>query len=222
MGFNAQLEGRLSELAVAGWSFEPIVRRSIEEQTDLMPSDLNTASQHTPHVPSVSSRTVRRGPHRPPGFGLGIRARTFIKRAELDKALTDGADPRESRELALRAQQLAKPRTRVRFAGAIERTVDHVGSPEPQILLGVYRRRPVLKNRALLLALADRLRAEAPVRLRGLAMADLLLYCGDSPLYGAESAVELERVLSAVLRALEPETVDPILAPARVPDTGNA
>lgn len=187
-----------------------------------MPSDLTTASQHTPHVPSFPSRTVRGGPERLPRFGLSVRLRTFIKRAELDEALTDGADPRESWELALRAQQLAKRRTRIRFARAIERIVDHVASPEPQILLGVYRRGPVLKNCVLLLALADRLRAEAPVRLRGLAMADLLLYCGDSPLYGAESAVELERVLSAVLRALEPETVDPILAPSRVPDTGNA
>jgi hypothetical protein len=159
--------GRPSELAVAGWSFEPIVRRSIEEQADLMPSDLNIASQYTPHVPSVSPRTVRRGPDRPTGFRLGVRARTFFKRAELNKALADGADPGESQELALRAKQLAKPRTRVWLAGAIERTVDHVGSPEPQLLLGVYRRGPVLKNRALLLALADRLRAEAPVRSEG-------------------------------------------------------
>lgn len=215
-------DAQVCELCYAEWSIEPIVRRACEEQTQYMPSDLNIASQYTPHVPSFPSRIVRRGPERRSRFGLSVRVRTFIKLAELDKALTDGADPRESRELALRAQQLAKPRKRIRFARAIERVVADVGVPGPQILLGVYGRGPVLKNRVLLRALADRLRAEAPVSLRGLAMVDLLLYRSDGPLYGAESAVQLERAVVTVLRALEPETVDPGLALSPAPEKSDA
>lgn len=172
-----------------------------------MPSDLNTASQYTPHIPSFPTHADHSAArHR---FGLGVRLRTFLKVAELDRALTEGADPQESRELALRARQLARPGKRARFARAIERVVADVGSPRPPLLLGVYRRGPVLHNRALLRALAERLRAEAPVRLRGLAMVDLLLYCNDGPLYGAESDVELEYELTTALRALEPETANP-------------
>lgn len=187
-----------------------------------MASDLNIATPCTSLVPSRRWWAVRHGPERPPRFGLGVRVRAFIKLAELDQALAGDADPRESRELALRAHQLAKPGKRIRFARAIERVVSDVGSPEPQILLGVYRRGPVLKNRVLLRALADRLRAEAPVRLRGLAMVDLLLYRSDGPLYGAQSAVQLERELADILRALEPETVDPLMSVSRAPDSSEA
>ncbi len=187
-----------------------------------MAPDFNIATPYTSLVPSRRWWTARRDPERPPRFGLGVRVRAFIKLAELDQALAEGADPRESRELALRAQQLAKPAKRIRFARAIERVVSDVGSPEPQILLGVYRRWPVLKNRVLLRALADRLRAEAPVRLRGLAMVDLLLYRSDGPLYGAQSALQLEQALVEVLRALEPEAVDPVLSVSRAPDSNDA
>jgi hypothetical protein len=132
--------------------------------------------------------------------------------------LAQGADPREGRELALRARQLTTPRKRTGFARAIERIIHDVGSPLPQIPLGVYRRGPVLKNRVLLRALADRLRAEAPVRVRGLAMVDLLLFCGNSPLYGAESSVQLGREIASVLTALEPQIADPGLGLSRALD----
>jgi hypothetical protein len=187
-----------------------------------MASDLNIPTPYTSLVPSARWRTVRHGRERPPRFGLGVRMRAFIKRAELDGVLADGADPRESPELALRAHQLAKPDKRIRFARAIERVVSDAGSPEPQILLGVYRRDPVLKNRLLLRALADRLRAGAPVRLRGLAMVDLMLYRSDGPLYGAQSAVQLEREVADVVRALEPEPVDPVLSLSRARDSSEA
>jgi hypothetical protein len=170
-----------------------------------MPSDFNVAPPDTPRLSSSASPISRDGAERPPRFGVGVRLRTFLKRAKLDAALTDGADPGESAELALRARQLAKPRTRIRLARAIERAVDDVESPVPEIPLGVYRRAPVLENRALLRAAAERLRSEAPVRLRGVAMADLLVYCNDSALYGADSADQLEREITTVLWELEPE-----------------
>ena len=74
-----------------------------------MAPDFNIATPYTSLVPSRRWWTVRRDPERPPRFGLGVRVRAFIKLAELDQALAEGADPRDSRELALRAQQLAKP-----------------------------------------------------------------------------------------------------------------
>ena len=168
-----------------------------------MPSELNIASQYTPHV--------SRAPSRPycgdqPRLGLWVRLRTFIKLAGLDEALAGGVDPGESRELTLRAKQLTKRRKRIGFARAIEKIVNDVKSPEPQILLRVFRRGPVRENRSLLLELAERLRAEAPMSLRGLAMVDLLLYYSDSPFYGARSALELERTVVTVLLALEPES----------------
>ena len=142
--------------------------------------------------------------------------------AELDQALADGADPRESRELALRAHQLTKPGKRIRFARAIEKVVSDVGSPEPQILLGIYRRDPVLKNRVLLRALADRLRAEAPVRLRGLAMAISSSTAATARFMGPRAPSSSSERWPTSRRALEPEAVDPVPCVVRAPDSSDA
>ena len=98
----------LRRLAVATecpseWSIEPIVRSAYEQQTELMASDFNIATPYTSLVPSRRWWTARRDPERPPRFGLGVGVRACIKRAKLDQALADGADSRETRELALRA-----------------------------------------------------------------------------------------------------------------------
>ena len=193
-----------------------------------MPSDLNVATQYTPHIPHASSPGRGARGVRAWRFGPWVRLRTFIRVAELDTALAGGADPRASRELALRAQQLRSPRKRIALARAIERVVASVTPADARIAVGVFRPGPVINNGPLLLALAERLRAAAPVRLRGLAMVDRFLHESDSTLYGAESAVELEREVTSLLAALEPEDasdaeeIDPVMAGSRSPDPGRA
>lgn len=166
-----------------------------------MSSELNVSSEFTARVPhgrspSLSSRDDRWRP------SLWVRLRVFMQFVELDEALAEGTDPGESDELLLRAQQLATRRKRIGFARAIEKLVDDAGSGRPRGLLAVFKLDPLRENRSLLLELARRLRADVPHALRGLAMVEVLLYHGDSPLYGARTALELKRTVTAVLSAL--------------------
>ncbi len=60
--------------------------------------------------------------HRRPG--LLLRARAWIKGLELDAALAGGADPAQSEELALRAEQLASRKKRDELASGINHLID--------------------------------------------------------------------------------------------------
>src|SRR5436190_8257793 len=54
------------------------------------------------------------------GPSLWLRMRVAMKRLQLDSAIADGADPRTTEVLALRAEQLADASTRTRLATGIE------------------------------------------------------------------------------------------------------
>ena len=163
--------------------------------------------------PSEISRRVAKSLHpalrgsvRP---SLRVRLRTSWSAAALDQALAAGADPLHNGELLWRAQQLTEPNERITIASSIARVVAEAVQNEPAVI-----REPRLAeddlikdNRSLLLVLAERLRSGGPHDLRGLAMADLLVHFGNSPLYCGRTSFALRSELLQVLEALEPTPV---------------
>jgi hypothetical protein len=137
---------------------------------------------------------------------LSLRWRSFWKRAKLDQALAAGEDPLASDSLLWRAQRLTEPKQRIAFADTIHRIVDETASGGPPKPPGppVIRPHLIANNRALLLTLAERLRDGSPLNLRGLAMVELLVRYGGSPLYRGPSPLQLKLRLLEVLEALDP------------------
>jgi hypothetical protein len=159
-------------------------------------------------VPAASIRDLTRSLPRLGGRPtLGLRLRTFWRIPELDLALANGTDPLDSEELTLRAQQLVEPELRTELAYSIEKVLKavawrHQPLPGPRI----YERSPIEANRSLLLELRARLTDHRPHRLRGLAMSELMIRYGDSCLYRATSARQLEQELCRVLELLDPSS----------------
>jgi hypothetical protein len=150
---------------------------------------------------------VRRGV-RP---GWLVRFRTAWKTAELDRALAGGADPLASDTLLWRAEQLTEPALRLTYADVLQRLVGdiRVGEPVKVSATPVIRRDLIKANRSLLLVLAERLRSDELIGLRGLAMVELLVGYGDSALYCAPSPLQLKWALLDVLAALDPRSPVP-------------
>ena len=136
---------------------------------------------------------------------LRARLRARWSAAELDEALADAANPLASDEILLRATALVQPETRGALAESLERLVEQVvaGGPSPHPGPTILRREPVARNCGRLLALAERLRADSPHCLRGLAMANRFVRYGDSPLYVALGPLELMHRIEEVLAALD-------------------
>lgn len=138
--------------------------------------------------------------------GPWLRARVFFSRLRLDRALARGADPSASPELALRAEQLQRPRGRERIAKGIDQLVEiafderreHVG---PAML--PFRRRRVKPNLEHFEELASALRSAGPHSVQGLAMASTLLEDGRGPLYASDPAENLGDALDATISKLD-------------------
>jgi hypothetical protein len=165
-----------------------------------MPSEsAKTARPSAPQLPSGIDRRLR--PR------LRVRLRASLRAAELDEQLAIGVDPLCSDLLLWRAQQLVEPDERAGFAKSLETIVNEIDRGGPHRLAGPQTlcRDLVKDNRSLLLVLAERLRADGPHGLRGLAMADLLVHYRDSALYRAQSPLQLKWKLLEVLAALEPK-----------------
>ena len=151
-------------------------------------------------LPSLPGRSWRTRPR------LRVRLRSHWRATELDEALAAGADPLASEEILWRAQQLTEPHRRLELAETIQRILAEVAHGGPQMLPGpkLIRRDVIRANRSLLLVLAERLRGDGPLALRGLALVELLVRYGDSPLYRGPSALQLKLNLLEALAALDP------------------
>jgi hypothetical protein len=123
----------------------------------------------------------------------------------LDDQLARGADPMESNELSLRLGQLSSERSRRRFACALRGAVDLADRPFDPLRMGapLIRRAEVRANRELLLELAERVTADGPLGVEGLAITSLLLGDGSSPLF-CKGSGSLALSASHALLALEP------------------
>lgn len=140
--------------------------------------------------------------------GPWLRARVFLSRLKLDRALASGGDPSQSPELALRAEQLKQPRARERLAKGVDHLTElafadprrHVG---PSML--PFRHQRVRPNLERLGELAEALRAAGPHAVQGLAMASTLLEDGRGPLYANDPAERLGEALDATISELKAE-----------------
>jgi hypothetical protein len=139
---------------------------------------------------------------------LRLRFRTWWKSSDLDAQLAEGVDPTQSPELTLRAQELATPRMRAELAFRVSRAVelaDRGFEPGAITTRIPIRRTRVRACRLWLLQIVQRLRADRPLAVRGLAMTALLLEDGRGPLYADGPQGELEKTVRTTLVALDTE-----------------
>jgi hypothetical protein len=134
--------------------------------------------------------------------GLALRLRTWWQRDRLDEQLTNRDDPRTSAEHTLRAEQLGTPAERVRLAEDLEGILRRAREQTPQIHR-LVRRRQVQACADELVALAQRLRDDQPVDLRGVAMTAQLLSDPRSPLYYERASVSLREAARSARLALD-------------------
>lgn len=136
-----------------------------------------------------------------PTAGLLLKLRVWFSQPSLDAELAREKDPKLSKELTLRAEQLCCRNTRQRLARAIEGLVgvaDHYGSVGSVPKGPPFRPRQVLANRSTLLGLADRLRGNTSTTVAGLAR------CAQLFENGCKSLIEIddERLLGHVLEGI--------------------
>jgi hypothetical protein len=152
-------------------------------------------------------------PPRTPAPGLRVRATTRLQRSRLDGKLADGADPRATPELILRAAQLRSHGERARLANALVEAVGESRRGDPVTVRPRPHRAAVRANADELLALAARLRDDLPLDVRGAAMAARLVSDRKGPLRSTSGgdlreaikstrhAMDTRRELAADLRA---------------------
>ncbi len=133
-----------------------------------------------------------------------LRLRVAWRRVELDRELAAGAAPHCSAELVLRAERLLRPRNRRLLASSLERAVEVAGRRGPRPLSAAVQpaRGAVRAARPQMLALARALRDRGEVSARGVALSELLLIEGSSPLYVEERRGDLVAALLDALEAL--------------------
>lgn len=124
----------------------------------------------------------------------------------LDGALARGACPDSSVVLSLRARTLISGRTRRQLSRRLRQLVQLAERPSrpPNWSVPICRSE-VIRVRAELEALADRLISPEPVEATGVARVHLLVTDGSGPMYHRAGAGELERALREAFEGLEPE-----------------
>jgi hypothetical protein len=126
---------------------------------------------------------------------LRQRLKTWWERDRLDEQLAQGFDREASAELRLRAAQLVSPAGRVELANAVEAVVRETRG----------RQAAVRASADDLLALAQRLRDERPIDVRGAAMIRRLLTDrATSPLYRIDGESSLQEAVRSAKLALDP------------------
>ena len=135
--------------------------------------------------------------------GLALRTRTRLGRAELDRELANGADPRGSDQLALRAYQLRSPAERTRIANALVEALGEARRGTPMNLRVRPQRDAVRAAADELQWLVLRLRDEHPTGLAGVAKAARLVDDRSGPLY-RHDAGDLDQAIASARAALEP------------------
>jgi hypothetical protein len=133
---------------------------------------------------------------------LRDRVRARLRTATLDRQLADGAPPEANVALALHATRVYEPGQRLLLARSLRRIADSSNSQPGRI--GVpLNREAIVRARPEIDAVADRLRTDGPVSVRGVARIRLLLTDGSGPLYGASRPEQLRRELQSALVAFD-------------------
>jgi hypothetical protein len=139
------------------------------------------------------------------GFRVPARGRiaALLSQTRLDARLAAGEPPEASVELAIRADQLVRPRACLRLA----RTLAWISS-QPSAPMTI-RATPIC-GRAVrdvareLTTLGRRLSAKGPISARGIAQLRILIADGSGPLYSPGRPVELRTRLDLAAIALDP------------------
>jgi hypothetical protein len=136
-----------------------------------------------------------------------VRMRTALQRAELTRALAEGADPNARPELALRAAQLTSERSRRVLARSLRRTIAEAHEPAlTRSRVVIIRRSAVLDAEGAINAMIERLGSSEPVRAEGMAIAERILTNAElSPLYNSSEPGTLRRVVGVATAAMDPE-----------------
>lgn len=134
---------------------------------------------------SVTGRPNQELRDSPQQARLRIRIRVWVRRWRLDRELASGRWPDPSRDLSVRAAQLAGEGAQREIACSLRRLVSAAERPRDRVVLSAapLRRAQVVRWREGLLGLAERLEAHRPVNPCGVARAMVLLCDGTGPLY---------------------------------------
>jgi hypothetical protein len=144
------------------------------------------------------------GTHRPPRTARRLRLAVLWRRAALDRALADGADPTGAADLAVRAAQLESLRVRAGYAAALRNVLDAAEEPvRPISSAAPLNRREIRSARPALDDFAAALARPEPVGVRGVAIAATLLRDPDSPLFAAAEPDALWDLVRAGTQALD-------------------
>jgi hypothetical protein len=150
----------------------------------------------------MASSIAHPAPHegRGPRF---LRGRVWLHRRALDAQLAQGVPPSSSPELEYRTEQLLLRRCRLSFAAGLNRILDAAEEPPNSFTAAVHlRRAEILEARAELTGLADLLRFEDELQVRGLALLEQFLTSGDSPLFHPSPEESLEHTVRRIRAAL--------------------
>jgi hypothetical protein len=129
-----------------------------------------------------------------------VRVRARRRRAALDAALAQGADPWTGPDLMVRACQLGSLSERRKVAAGLYSLVAVAGGQAVSSPFIQVRHRVVLEQRDALVALAKRLLRPAPVEVAVVAQLALLLADSSSPVYaGGRDSTALAEVTSRCL-----------------------
>ncbi len=140
-----------------------------------------------------------------PGNSLRLRLRARLHRANLTRALAEGADPAASDELALRGRQLTSKRNRRMLARSLRRSIADAHRPATTHgAVPIIDRRGVLDAEPAIAELVERLLAPRPVQAAGMAMVERILTNADpSPLYSPSEPGALQQTIRAATAALD-------------------
>ncbi len=153
-------------------------------------------------------RAVPIHPHRRPiatAASLTLRLRVYLTRGRLDRKIAGGGPYPPTAALALRARQLAKPRTRRQIARSLREIVSYADRRASRRGFSAVVVEPVAVRRARhpILGLAERLEGPAHVNPAGVARAQVLITDGASPLFNRNSPLTVTQALYEVQDALE-------------------
>jgi hypothetical protein len=148
---------------------------------------------------------------------LTLRLRVYATRGRLDRQIAAGGQQASTAALALRARQLAHPRTRMQAARSLRKIVDYADyrASHRGISAVVIEPTAVRRARHPILGLAERLEAPHPLNPEGVARVQVLLTDGRGPLFNHNSEQTVTQAIWQIQDALEAPAIGSLEAPAR-------
>jgi hypothetical protein len=146
------------------------------------------------------------------GAPLALRLRVRLTRGRLDRKIAAGVRCDSTRAVALRAQQLTHQQTRRQIAGQLRAVVNYAerhrsGRTVSAVMIDVAA---VMVGRHAILGLAERLAGAVPASPAGVALTEVLLSDGLSPLFDRNCERTVIQAIWEIEDALEVRGFDSI------------